>query len=201
MPQTDAEASAPPCALWWWNVGVRCPSICLLKIFNANCAAEWVALALGSGRRCCDLFSLKVQIPEAFHVFLFFFLNCVTAVQLCDGGSNEKAKDEILRVSCTVWSIKLSTLAHTQTHTHSHRSGRPFPGAHIPTLKKKKRKSQMHSRQTLEPRGSLFIYFFSYIDPQSCKSSRLYSVWSVLLTVGINNRREMKGYGDGGRAE
>lgn len=51
--------------------------------------------------------------------FYFFFLNCVTAVQLCDGG-NEKAKDEILRVSCTVWSIKLSTLAHTRKHTHTH---------------------------------------------------------------------------------
>lgn len=92
-------------------------------------------------------------------VFFFFFLNCVTAVQLCDGGSNEKAKDEILRVSCTVWSIKLSTLAHTQTHTHSHRSGRPFPGAHIPTLKKKKKKIT-DAQQTDTGAPWIFIYLF-----------------------------------------
>lgn len=51
--------------------------------------------------------------------FFIFFLNCVTTVQLCDGGSNEKAKDEILRVSYTVWSIKLSAFAHTRKHTHT----------------------------------------------------------------------------------
>lgn len=137
---------------------MRCPSICLLKIFNANRAAECVALALGSRRRCCDLFSLKVQIPEAFHGFSIFFLNCVTTVQLCDGGSNEKAKDEILRVSCTVWSIKLSTFAHT----HTHRSGRPFPGAHIPTLKKKKKNHRCTADRRWSPVDLYLFIFFLY---------------------------------------